>query len=99
MKRRKITRSAEDAVLSAEKEGELISTSMLNGKVVAQRPIRLEDESLVSLDPGERVKVYNKRGSRVFCSDCVLEPLMIGEILRSDLERPCVSRHVLVVGQ
>ncbi len=95
---RPATKTAEEAILRAQEAGETVETTMdAAGKEFAQRPLSLAKTPSVksALDPGKRVRVYNKRRSRLFCTDCSLEAEGEGSILATDLKIPGVRANVL----
>ena len=91
--------SAEDAVRLALELGESVATVKdETGKEFTQRPVTLTADAVKPiLKPGERVKVYNKRPTRLYFSDCVLEAHAEGMVLASDLKREKLAAKVIKV--
>ena len=79
-------KTAEDAVLAAEANGEEIATTEIDGKPVAQRPFDINAPVKESKPKeGERVRVYNKIRAKLFTSDGFIPAESEGDVLVSDL--------------
>lgn len=50
------------------------------------------------LQPGARVRVYHKRRTTMFLTDCKLGPHEEREILASDYAKPAIAAHLVKVG-
>jgi hypothetical protein len=51
------------------------------------------------LEAGARVRVYHKRNTRMFLSDCIIGPHEEREILESDYTHPAVAQYVVKLAQ
>ena len=51
------------------------------------------------IEEGTRVRVYHKRNTRMFLSDCIIGPHEEREILESDYTHPAVAQYVVKLAQ
>jgi len=79
------------------------ATSMADQPEKDEAPVQREVDlprrasAAAPLQLGERVRVYHKRRTTMFLSDCKLGPHEEREILASDYARPAIAVHLIKV--
>ncbi len=94
-----VTVSALEAVTEAMGRDEpLESITDEVGAQFIQRPITLDaSEPAPPVVPGRRVRVYHKRNTTMFLTDCQIGPNEDGEILYSDSQLPQVAPYIVLM--
>ncbi len=99
-------KTAEEAITESLEHGDApIETVDESGQHLMQRPMSIEKrprgrprkQAAPAKDASERVRIYHKRKTRMFLTDCVVGPHEEASVLRSDIEHPNVKPHVVII--
>ena len=101
-----MTQTAAQAVEELIGEGgEPTQTKDEGGQELTQRPISIDvskapRKKRARVNNSGRIRVYNKRRSKVFCSDCTVGPNEEADILASDLKTyPGLNDYLIKVAR
>ena len=94
-----IVATPEEAVLEAGEKGEELDVvTASDGSKLVQRPV---DWNKKDKPPrkrrGKRVKIYHKRRTKMFLTDCTVGPNEEASILATDARNPNVAPHIVVI--
>lgn len=98
MRTRKSTITATEAVAAAQEAGQEVDVQKdARGSELLQRPVSIDGPVKQVHKEGRRVRVYNKRRSTLFCTDCKIPANSEAMILETDLNIPGVRDNVIKV--
>ena len=97
-RRRRAAPTAAEAIEQAQEAGQPVETTVdETGQEFLQRPISLNTAPRKRVAPkaGKRVRVYHKRRTTMYLSDCTIGPEEEKEILLTDAEKPRVAPYIV----